>query len=93
MTIKFESERIPCTAVNHPKCDYFGGHLPEVVAYVNRTTKGSFPRRGPDTFSFRRMQLLHLYDMGVLACVAKISRSRRQESTLHITIPVTQNPK
>lgn len=60
MAIKFESERIPCKAVNHPNCDYFGGRLPEVVAYVNRTTKGSFPRSGPDTSTFRRMQL-HVY--------------------------------
>ena len=90
MAIKFESERIPYTAVNNPKCDYFGVRLPEVVAYVNRTTKESFPRSGPGTSTYA---IARLYDMRVLACIAKISRSRRQESTQHITIPVTQSPK
>ena len=75
--IKFESERIPYTAVAYRRWSH----------NVNRTTKGSFPRSGPDTSTFKS-----LYDMGVLACIAKISRSRRQESTLHITMPVTQNP-
>ena len=83
MAIKFESERIPCTAVNHSKCDFLGGRLPEVVAYVNRTTKESCPRSGPGTSKFKRMQL-HVYM--IWEC---LHASRKSVATAARKVPCT----